>query len=64
VVDAGDHERIDESGGRRIRELAGVQEVHDGGERNGADELGDVVAADGDRLGGGLRERRRPDWLR
>ena len=56
VVDAGNHERIDESGGRWIGELAGVEQMHHGGERNTADQFGDVVAADGDRLGGRLGE--------
>ena len=50
------------SGRRGIGELAGVEQMHDGGERNRADQFGEVVAADRDRLGRGLGERRRPHW--
>ena len=44
VVDAGDHDGIDQSGRPGIGELAGVEQVDDGGERNRADQFGDVVA--------------------
>ena len=60
VVDAGHHHGVDEPGRGRIGQVAGVEEVDHGGERDRADELGEVVAADRDAVGGGLGERRPP----
>ncbi len=60
VVDARHHHGVDQPGGRRIRQVPGVEQVEDRRERHRADQLGEVVAADRDAVGGGRRQCCRP----
>ena len=60
VIDARHHHRVDQSGRRGIGQLPGEQEVDDGGKRDRADELGELVAANRDAFGRGLGERGGP----